>query len=284
MSESQWIFSPGASAPGLPLLGRTVVVTRPEGQAKNFVEELRRSGATVALLPAIAVVEEGGGGFVETIQQGPTYDWVIVTSVNGVRALERALHESGTGNDLLASCAFAAIGPATAAALTALGYTAQVVPERYISDEIPALLGDLEGRRVLLPRADKARKALPKLLRERGAEVTETVAYRIVSNEDPEVFCALQHLADRGVPDYLTFTSPTTVEGFAGLLERANLLHWLSEIPVVCIGPITAAAVEKRGVHSVCIADEYTTGGLLDALISAELGLQRERENRRVEK
>jgi uroporphyrinogen-III synthase len=194
-----------------------------------------------------------------------SYDWVVFTSVNGVEILVRELHATGLAVDLLEARRLAAIGPATARALADLGLRPALVPEEFIAESLIAGLGDVTGRRVLLPRASGARPVLPEALRRRGAEVDELAVYRAVVADGSAA--GLAELR-RGV-DAVTFTSPSTVRGFVALAGRAGLDpgRLPGEPAVACIGPVTAGAAEKARLAPRVIAETYTGEGLIQALI-----------------
>jgi uroporphyrinogen-III synthase len=160
----------------------------------------------------------------------------------------------------------AAIGPATAAALTTRGVQPAFVPPEFIGESLAQGLGPLQGKRILLPRAEGARQALPAGLVEQGASVDEIGIYRAAT--PPGAPAGLRQLA-QGV-EAVTFTSPSTVEGFIQLARQAGLdPQNLPGTPcLACIGPITAAAARREGLRPDIVASRYTADGLVEALIS----------------
>ena len=143
------------------------------------------------------------------------FQWVIFTSVNGVRAFWERLAAAGRDAGIFEpGIRVAAIGPATARALEERGVQPQFIPEEYVAEAIAAGIGNVSGQRILLPRADIARKALAEALRGGGATVDEVAAYRTLPAEpDPRVADELR----KGV-DVITFTSSSTVRYFVELL------------------------------------------------------------------
>ncbi len=244
-----------------PLSGLRIVVTRPRDQAQAFAARLEAAGATTILFPTIRIAPPRDTAPLDaSLARLPSYDRVIFTSVNGVRHVARRLQALGlTFPDDLP---VAAIGPATAAALRRLGLTPDLVPEDYVAEAIAEGLGDVNGRAILLPRADIAREALARLLRERGARVDEVVAYHTLPDR-PEP--GARHALEAGV-DVLTFTSSSTVRNFVALLGE-QALRIASGAVVACIGPITAGTARNLGLTPDVIARTYTTEGLLEALI-----------------
>lgn len=258
------------AATGLPLQGRRIVVTRAREQAAGLVERLRELGAEPLECPAISIAPLEDYALLDAAATRlDSYDWVIFTSVNGVRAFLSRL--SATGKDVRDLCArgIAAIGPATARELRAIGCAPAFVPDTYVAEAIIEQLEDVQGRRILLPRADIARQALATGLRERGATVDEVAAYRTVHAGDASLAASLSG----GSVDAVTFTSSSTVrytvEGMveAGL-DRARAVEMLNGAAVVCIGPVTAATALELGLRVSAVADEYTTDGLVGALVA----------------
>ena len=251
--------------------GLTIIVTRPKGTAAALSEPLKSLGASVLEVPVIRF--DWPGQFDEmdkAIEAISTekYDWVIFTSVTGVRFFfERA----GTLNIQVqnnTAVKIAAIGPATASALEDRGFEVNFVPEIYVAEEIISGLGDLKAKRILLPRADIARKALPELLRDGGALVDEVATYRTLHVDHEVAF--LDQLREEILSesiDWLTFTSSSTVRHFVELLQSANVdADKIKELKVACIGPITERTARDLDLNVKLVAAQHDIPGLIDAL------------------
>jgi len=246
------------------LSGKRIVITRPRHQAQEFGVALEQLGAEVVYLP---VIEIAPPEYLEKLDAAlkllSDYDWVIFTSVNGVRMCLARIKELGeiqwpTG--LLV----AAIGPKTAEALTMRGIRVDFVPDEYIAEAIPPGLGAMAGKKFLLLRADLARPALAEIIKAAGGLVDEVTAYRTLpARPDPQALEAL-----RSGVDVLTFTSSSTVRNFLALVRQADLDPGsLPGAPVIaCIGPITAGTARELGLTVDMVAEEYTMNGLLSAL------------------
>jgi uroporphyrinogen III methyltransferase/synthase len=197
-----------------------------------------------------------------------SFDWLVFTSVNGVEAfMERLRHH---GLDLRAvprETKVAAIGPATAGALEAVGLRVDVVPEEFRAEALIEAIkdGSLAGRRVLIPRAKVAREVLPEKLREAGAEVVVPAAYETVPSSEGKEALA-RELAARSI-DCVTFTASSTVENFAGAFGAEESARLLAGARVVCIGPITADTARAFGLGVDAEAREYTIPGLVEAVV-----------------
>jgi uroporphyrinogen III methyltransferase/synthase len=253
-----------------PLQGRRIVITRARAQAAGLVERLRVLGAVPVQCPAIAIAPpEDFAPLDRAIADLPGYDWVIFTSANAVEAVAQRILATGRGLDDLRTRNIGAIGPATASALQRIGCEVRFMPDTYVAEAVVEQLGDVLGQRILLPRADLARKTLAEGLRAKGALVDEVTAYRTVRDRSAP---SLYALLEGGTVDAVTFTSSSTVrytvesmldaglsaEQVAGLLNRTK---------IVCIGPVTAGTAREYGLVVAAIAEEYTTEGLLDSLV-----------------
>ena len=247
------------------------MVTRPGHQAGDFVEQLEALGAAVLSAPAIRLApSRQHAKLLQAVREFSKFDWVIFTSVNGAHAVARAMGEAEVDPADLQKVKVAAIGPATSRELKRMAIAPTVMPDEFISDAIPELLGNIEGKKILLPRADIARKQLPEELRNRGAEVTEIEAYRIVPNDE---IALVHYLEDQEqAPDYITFTSSSTVRGFHMLLARADKRDWFSSSKLVSIGPVTAETVAELGGSSSLTAKSYTTEGIIERILEEERG------------
>ncbi len=246
-----------------PLLGKRVVVTRARDQARKMSALLEEQGAEPVEFPSIAIAPpEDCAPLDEAIATLERYDWVVFTSVNGVRMFWERLDALEKDSRALAGTRVAAIGPSTARALGARGIAADFVPAKYVAEEVAAGLGDVRGLRFLLPRADLAREALARLLHEAGATVDEIVAYRTVPGRGGR---DVRALLEEGEIDAVTFTSSSTVRFFLQRIgTEANRL--LEGVTVACIGPITARTARELGLHVDVAAEEYTVEGLVRAL------------------
>lgn len=239
--------------------GWRVLVTRPE--AGPLKERLRERGAIPVVVPTIEIVELGPGGRLDdAAREIEAFGWIVVTSVHGARALFRRLRALSIAPP--ASPRWAAVGPATAAALEAEGVRVERVPAAGTGVALAGLLGDLTGVRVLLPRARIAGADLPAALRARGARVDDVAAYETVIG--PERSRApLATALDEGL-EAAVFTSGSTVEGFFRLAAAPR--RALAEIPAVCIGISTARALADAGFEPAAVAEEPSPRAIVEAL------------------
>jgi uroporphyrinogen-III synthase len=256
----------------LPLAGRRIAITRPREQADALARQLEALGARVTLLAAIRIAPiEDSAPLDAAIAQLGSYDWLVFTSVNGVAAFTERLAATDHTWDERGLAQVAAIGPATAAALERAGVPVALMPDEYVAEGILDGLGMVAGQRLLLARADIARRTLAEGLRLRGAEVDEVAAYRTIPQPvAPELIERI--LGDeRGERvDAITFTSSSTALGLLqGLTATGRKpAEALRGVALAAIGPITAATLREHGLEPAVVAREYTIPGLTTALVA----------------
>ena len=252
-----------------PLTGKRIVVTRARAQALEFIQRLEELGAEVIEFPTIEIrPPESFAGLDEAIGKIEGYDWLILTSVNGVEPFLSRLRAAAKSVASLAHLKVAAIGPQTASRLTSAGFYNVLVPSRYQAEGILELLepATMRGKRVLIPRAVKARDVLPDTLRDWGAKVDVVEAYRTLAPAGD--FAAVKLLLRQGKVDLISFTSSSTVSHFSQLFDGAKLCDILGNTVVACIGPITAKTVEELAGRVDIVADEFTVAGLIQAIVA----------------
>jgi uroporphyrinogen III methyltransferase / synthase len=265
----------GADATRLPMLGKRVVITRPHsaevgteagnesGDEQDFASLLRSIGAEPIHIPAIKLVAIADRARLDaTIAHLDAYDWVVFTSA---AAVEFFWGEIAPSARMVAdpSPHFAAVGPATRAALRLRGIEVDGMPTSYRGVEIVGILGDVSGKRILLPRSQQGNVELPNTLRRAGAQVDDLGLYAPVNaviDEDAR----LQLVA--GV-DAVTFASGSAVRAFVvALQDDARFDDFWGHTTVACIGPSTAAVAYELGIQANVVATEHTVPGLTTAL------------------
>lgn len=251
-----------------PLWGKVAVVTRTREQASALVELLSEAGARCLEVPTLEVgPPDDFGPLDKALGRLSAYHWLVFTSANGVIAFMRRLFEHHLDIRALGHCRLAAIGPATAEALRGYALVADVVPARFVAEDLAAaLLPHLNaGSRVLLARAQQAREVLPETLARHGVEVEVVPVYQtmIPVAVPPE---AMAHL-DTGKVDILTFTSSATVHNLAVLLGKKIFQALARKAVVAAIGPITAATLAEYGITPQVQPRDYTIPALVEAII-----------------
>lgn len=262
-----------------PLFGRRIVITRPRAQAADLAGLLEDQGAEVVPFPTIETVPAPSIAEVDdAVRRAAEIDWIIFTSVNGVRIFFDRLRDIGADVRAWHGARLAAIGPQTSRELERRGLRVDLLPDEYRAEGVIEALArvGVKGRRILLPRAAGARAILPEKLRELGAIVEEIVTYESV--HPGERLDELRALLAAGEVDAVTFTSSSTVDHFAASCG-ADVGGLLARVAVACIGPITAETAVRYGLRVDIQPKTYTIPALAEAIAGYFAGRPRRRED-----
>ncbi|MGE0083802.1 MAG: uroporphyrinogen-III C-methyltransferase [Desulfococcaceae bacterium] len=252
-----------------PLLGKRIVVTRARQQASDLVSRLTEMGADCLECPTIEVVPpEDWRPLDKAIAELSAYDWIVFTSVNGVKFFFERLFALGKDVRALHHMHTAAIGPVTAEKLLNFGLRSDIVPESYRAESVVDAFRkeNVSGKKILLPRAAEARPILPVELRKMGAVVDEITTYRTEQARD-KADVLIKELQS-GTVDMVTFTSSSTVKNFKSLLPAdADLKDLMKGVIVASIGPITSDTARELGFDVQITAESFTIPGLCEAIL-----------------
>lgn len=260
------------ASPG-SLQGQTVLVTRSRRQAGELMGLLQGQGAQVILFPTIEVLPPAHPEVLEqALRDLGRFQWLVLTSPNGVRAVRRAFERLGLDAAALAGLQVAAVGPGTAQALRAWGVEPDLMPERFETTYLADALVDqgVAGAEVLVARSLLGSPVLVDRLREAGARVTEVEAYRIqvVREEGGATPEKVREALDQGAIDWVTLTSPSTA---TGLVQRLGGWEagWSARARVACIGPVTAQRCRELGLPVAVESPVSSLPGLVEAMVQA---------------
>jgi uroporphyrinogen-III synthase len=245
------------------LAGRRVAVTRSAAQAGDLLALLRERGAEPLACPTIAVQPPVSYAELDAALRAlDRYDWAAFTSANAVNALADRL--AAVGVAVPPTLRLAAVGAATARALTERLREPDFVPRTALAEALGAEMEDVDGRRVLFPRGNLASDALPSTLRKRGAIVDDVVAYRTIAGDGAG---ELGRLVREGALDAILFMSASSVRHLLDASATTAGAPLGARPPaVICIGPETARAAVERGLAVSAVAVEKTASGIVDAL------------------
>ena len=262
-----------------PLFGKKILVTRAREQASGFSDALRLRGAEPIEFPVIKIQRlENYEALDSALSELSSYDWIVFTSANAVPVFAERMAAVNRDARAIGTAKIATIGPATAQAVWEhLKIRADYTPTEAVAEAVLSQWpdADMNGKRVLLPRAAEAREILPDQLRERGATVDVIPIYETVL--DAAEAESLREMLRKGELDALTFTSSSTVRNFAQSITDGNLSELpalIKETPVAAIGPVTADTLRELGVTPQIVAQEHTLPGLLSALEKEALSRQ----------
>jgi len=258
-----------------PLAGCRVLVSRAKKQAGVLSSALHDLGCEVIEIPFIEIRKPRSYQPLDTaLRKLATYDWLILTSVNGVEALFERMAKKKLDTSPLAHLRIAAIGPATKKAIEDRGFPVAVTPKEYIAESVvSALRRRVKGNRVLLVRAKVARDVIPLELRKAGAEVDVVEAYETVTPKSSERRLRAALASKTRKPHAITFTSSSTVKSFVGLLGLQRARAALKKpaphhgVHSASIGPVTSATLREFGLPVDIEAAEYTVPGLVTAIV-----------------
>jgi len=252
-----------------PLFGKRIVVTRAREQASALVDRLEALGAQCLEIPTIQIVPPDDWGPLDAaLAELEAYQWVVFTSVNGVKYFFRRLFEMGGDVRRLRNARIAVIGPATRDQLLEYGIRADILPDSYRAESVVAAFNSevMAGCRVLLPRALEARSVLPEELATMGARVDDVCAYR--TRLAPDGADTLREALENTEIDMVTFTSSSTAVNFKALLPEDKMAELMTPVTVASIGPITTETATSLGFTVALTAEDYTIPGLCDAILS----------------
>jgi uroporphyrinogen III methyltransferase / synthase len=260
-----------------PLFGRRVLVTRARSQASELVDLIDDMGGEAVEFPVIRLQPPSRPEAIQALDLAldklHEFDWVLLTSVNGVEYFFRRLREKGIDVRKMGKARIAAVGPKTAEALAERGIIADVLPAKYQGEGIlEAIQADLKaGQKVLLPTADLARDYLPGKLKELGLEVTEVGVYEnvLITDDGDEII----HLLQNQSIHIITFTSSSTVTNLLEALRQLGVedpLSLLQGVEIACIGPKTAETASQCGLPVTYMAEEATVASLVQSITQSK--------------
>ena len=247
-----------------PLVGHRIVVTRSVSQAVDLSRKLQNLGATTIQIPTIQIEPPTDTAQIdESIRNLNKFDWIVFTSVNGVAFYLKRMAALQTPISAFRDVRIAAIGSATSTSLEHAGRMPDYVPSEFLSERIVIGLGNLQGKHVLLPRADIASEKLPDLLRQSGALVTEIIAYKTAAPKlhSDHLRKAMQEA------DIATFTSPSTVRNLVAALGSEEAKKLFTNVTVACIGPVTFETARELGIDVKIVASPHTIDALVEAIV-----------------
>jgi len=264
-----------------PLSGLRVLVGRARHQAGTLSSSLRKLGAGVVEIPFIEIRKPQSYRPLDSaLRNLHHYDWLILTSVNGVESVWDRLQKLHLKKSSLSHLKIAAIGPATRSAIEKRHLKVHVMPKEYIAESVvESLRNRIAGKRVLLARARVARDVIPRELRKLGAGVDVVEAYETVipRASRPRLRALLKNPQRR--PHVITFTSSSTVRNFVALIgrdvwrgrprPRTRTLPEMEGIQLASIGPVTSSTLRELGLPADIEARQYTIPGLIKAIALA---------------
>lgn len=249
------------------LEGKTIVITRPKRQAKNFALLLKSQGAKVISCPTIRIRPlKNYQHLDETLKNLASYDWLIFTSANGAEQWVKRYRKLLKNQALPQKIKTCAIGPVTAEKMRSLGIPVTKKSKEYVAESILKEIPAPKGKKILIPRAMEAREVLPRELERRGAQVDVIPLYRTVP--DKTNFPIFRKAFKKNQVDCITFTSSSTVKNFFTLLGAGKRrLFKNNKIVAASIGPVTTQTLKNYRCLPKIVAKKPTTLHLAKAIV-----------------
>jgi uroporphyrinogen III methyltransferase/synthase len=257
-----------AEASASPLAGKRIVITRAALQSSELFDKLSDSGAIPILLPLISFAAPDDYAPLDAaLSQWNRFDWVMFTSAFAVQEVVARAARLRRNLPAAPPPCIAVVGPATRDKATQAGFAVEHTAQTHLGVALAQELGKrVKGKRVLLPRSNRANPNLPLALAKNGAQVTEVIAYRTLRPVDADQ----ERLArvSRGEADAILFFSPSAVHSFLELSGKNQLSILQDRMAITAIGPVTARALHEAGVRRIVEATEPTAAAVLNALES----------------
>ncbi len=252
-----------------PLFGQRILVTREHTEGFEPLAEL---GAEIMEFHTIETEPpEDWSALDSAIDKLESYNWLVLTSVNGVKYFFRRLMDRDRDIRDLKGVKLCAVGVKTEAAIREYGIKVDLVPEKFNAEGlIEAFLNQalpdagkdmpLDGVKMLLPRAASAREVFPDKVREMGGHIDVCPAYKTVK---PEIHGKrLKRFLKQGKITVATFTSASTFNNYLSIMGD-DALDLLRDVAIAVIGPVTRRAVEKAGLKVRIMPEEATVSAMV---------------------
>ena len=241
-----------------PLSGRKILVTATEIIARPLAEHIRRLGGEPVVMSLIGVKGQEMSS-IKAVLTSPGKRWLVFTSRNGVRFFFEQMKKEQVDIRSLGDSRIAVMGAGTRKELENWGCYADLVPEQSCSESLAkALCAHAEpDEAICLFRAEEASDVLTKRLWEKQYRVVDIPTYRT------EIMWKKRELLREMLEDVdaVTFCSASAVSAFVQMTEGHDLVA-----KTICIGPVTAQAAKKAGLHIDKVAEQYDLEGLTEAL------------------
>jgi len=252
---------------GRGLEGKRVVVTRAAEQSESLVKALKALSAKPVVLPMVEFAPpDDVAALDQAIRELQSHDWVFLTSQNAIRALRERCELLKM--DLREACGdvrVAVVGPGTAAAAEGEGLRVSYVATKHQGNALAEeLAGQVRGKRVLLPRSDRANPELVEKLKQSGAEIAEVCVYKTIRPERAHAETAAA--IAKGRTDAVLFFSPSAVHHLEELLGHQEFVALSRRSIFAAIGPVTEDALHNAKVERVLLAREASVSAVIEAL------------------
>ncbi len=260
---------------GRPLMGKKIIVTRARDQAGQLTALLESNGAEVIELPFIEVQPDVNPQQLTEILAGiAIYEWIIFTSVNGVKSFFDMFYKAFDDIRCLGPMRIAAVGAATAREIESHHLKVDLIPEKANGDSIADSFIQEEGIesiQILVVTGNQNRETLVKRLETEGGAIVDTLPLYKTTKTDLSAHPAAERFRKEGA-DAVLFTSSSTVKSFVDQAAALTLEPDAIKPAFGSIGPVTTKSLKELGLpvgfesehasldHFVNAATEYLNG------------------------
>ncbi|MBC7474024.1 MAG: uroporphyrinogen-III synthase [Candidatus Sericytochromatia bacterium] len=248
-----------------PLSKKRIIITRPKKQAESFVIKLEELGAEVVLFPTIEIIPLIIDDLIRAIKNIDHYQWLIFTSTNSVEIFFNNFIKHIT-IDQIKKINIAVVGKKISNALNKIGLEHTLMPEKYTSENLAKLFLniDIKNKNILIPGSKISINTLQIKLKELGANVDFIAIYDTVKPSNKSLESVVESIKDI---DYITFTSPSSVNNFFEIIQEYNLPYLAEKAKIICIGPVTQDAINQDLKNKCLMPDEHTIEGMIKTII-----------------
>lgn len=234
---------------------KKVLITRAKSDSEKFAELIRQEGA----LPIICPLIERKLRPPSLDLQTNSNDWLIFTSVTGVESFLIQYKSFFLAN----SCKVAVIGDATKQALERHGIRVDFMPKVYRAKNMMAEFFQKfhQVNRIIHIKGNLALSTIQEACKEKGISYQGIIVYEtnLLTPND-------QEKDDINRADFLTATSPSTIEALVQAIKLMPTKAQIIQRPIICIGPTTAKAAKRNAFKQILTAETYTVEGMIEKI------------------
>jgi uroporphyrinogen III methyltransferase/synthase len=252
----------------MSLTNKTILITRSEDQADEFVELIGLQGGKAILFPTIKIADpDDWQECDEAIGDLNSFAGIIFTSRNAVEKFFDRLSNTNTPLTTLRSLLIFAIGEKTKSTIEKHNLRINAIPGNYTAEFLAETIKtfNVQNKKFLFPRGNLGRDVINDKLSESGAEVKSVIVYK-TEKAIPENLHFVEKELSAGKIDIITFTSPSTVKNFFSLFSGDTMARFTKQTIFAVIGEVTADALREFGIEPSVIAKPSTIEGLVKGI------------------
>lgn len=243
--------------------GKKVLITREKRQAKEFSEKVLNDGGIPIEVPMLKVSCQQHAENEAIFRAIEDFEWIFFTSANGVDCFFHLADQYGLLTDKMSVHRIAAVGHKTERALKRYGLRADFIPTVYDADHMARqFLAYYEtSGHVLLIRGNRSRNVLPEQFSTHNISFTSMEVYETMYNDEAEY--ELEKAWEQHVFDFITFTSPSTIDAYVKMKKKIGLQKEKGNPVYVCIGTTTEKRAKERGFSNLLVPHQFTIDDMI---------------------